>query len=40
VSVNAPSRVSVGLCLLNSGFDKRAWLNEREIDPDWPVIAS
>jgi transposase InsO family protein len=36
VSMNAPSRVSVDLCLLNSIFDKTAWLGEREIDQDWP----
>jgi putative transposase len=39
VSMNAPSRVSVGLCLLNSIFDKTAWLGEREIDQDWPVTG-
>ena len=39
VSMNAPSRVSVGLCLLNSVFDKTAWLKEREIDQDWPVTG-
>jgi len=39
VSMNAPSRVSVGLCLLNSIFDQTAWLGEREIDQDWPVTG-
>ena len=39
VSMNAPSRVSVGLCLLNSVFDKTAWLKEREIGQDWPVTG-
>ena len=39
VSMNAPSRVSVGLCLLNSIFGKTAWLGEREIDQDWPVTG-
>ena len=31
--------MSVGLCLLNSVFDKTAWLKEREIDQDWPVTG-
>jgi putative transposase len=39
VSMNAPSRISVGLCLLHSVFDKAAWLKEREIGQDWPIAG-
>jgi len=39
LSMSAPSRVSVGLCLLHSVFDKTAWLKDREIDQDWPVTG-
>ena len=39
ISMNAPSRVSVGLCLLHSVFDKTAWLKERCIDQDWPITG-
>jgi putative transposase len=39
VSMSAPSRVSAGLCLLHSVFDKTAWLKEREIGQDWPVTG-
>jgi len=39
VSMSAPSRVSVGLCLLHSVFDKTAWLSERGIDQEWPVAG-
>ena len=39
VSMSAPSRVSVGLCLLHSVFDKTAWLKDREINQGWPVTG-
>lgn len=39
ISMSAPSRMSVGLCLLHSVFDKTAWLSEREIDQAWPVAG-
>jgi putative transposase len=39
VSMARPSRVSNGLCMLNAVYDKTAWLNEREIDADWPVAG-
>lgn len=29
-SLNAPSRVSIGLCLLHAVYDKAAWLAERD----------
>jgi putative transposase len=32
LSMDAPSRLSVSLCLLHSVFDKSAWLKERDID--------
>ncbi len=39
VSLSQPSRVSVGLCLLRSVFDKTAWLRDREITEEWPVAG-
>ncbi len=39
LSLEAPSSVSVGLCLLHAAYDKTAWLNEREIDVSWPVAG-
>jgi putative transposase len=39
VSLSQPSRVSVGLCLLRSVFDKTAWLRDREITAEWPVAG-
>ena len=39
LSLEAPSSVSVGLCLLHAVYDKTVWLNEREIDLPWPVAG-
>jgi putative transposase len=39
LSLDAPSSVSVGLCLLHAVYDKTVWLNEREIDVSWPVAG-
>ncbi len=39
LSMDAPSRLSVSLCLLHSVFDKSAWLKEREIAELWPVAG-
>ncbi|WP_164479486.1 integrase catalytic domain-containing protein [Methylocystis rosea] len=39
LSLEAPSSVSVGLCLLHAVYDKTVWLNEREIDVSWPVAG-
>ncbi|MBU3891064.1 Mu transposase C-terminal domain-containing protein [Methylosinus sp. KRF6] len=39
LSLEAPSSVSVGLCLLHAVYDKTVWLNEREIDISWPVAG-
>ena len=39
ISMSAPSRISVGLCLLQSVFDKAAWLQERSLDQDWPITG-
>jgi putative transposase len=36
LSMDKPSRVSLGLCMLNAVYDKSAWLTEREIDASWP----
>ena len=40
LSMDKPSRVSLGLCMLNAGYDKSAWLNEREIDASSPAAGS
>jgi len=39
LTMDAPSRLSVSLCLLHSVFDKSAWLKDREIDELWPVAG-
>ena len=39
LSMDKPSRVSLGLCMLNSVYDKSAWLTEREIDASWPAAG-
>ncbi|MBM3578998.1 MAG: DDE-type integrase/transposase/recombinase [Alphaproteobacteria bacterium] len=39
LSLEAPSSVSVGLCLLHAVYDKTVWLNERQIDAPWPVAG-
>ncbi|MGO8844267.1 MAG: Mu transposase C-terminal domain-containing protein [Methylocella sp.] len=39
LTMDDPSRLSVGLCLLHAVFDKSAWLQEREIDNAWPVAG-
>ena len=36
LSLDAPSSISVGLCLLNAVFDKSALLAEKGIDVAWP----
>jgi putative transposase len=39
LSLEPPSSVSVGLCLLHAVYDKTVWLSEREIDVSWPVAG-
>jgi putative transposase len=39
IALEAPSSVSVGLCLLHAVYDKTAWLSERGIDLSWPVAG-
>ncbi len=39
LSMDKPSRVSLGLCMLNAVYDKSAWLTEREIDASWPAVG-
>ena len=39
LALEAPSSVSVGLCLLHAVYDKTAWLGERGIDLSWPVAG-
>jgi putative transposase len=37
LSLEAPSAVSVGLCLAHGVIDKRSWLERLGVDADWPV---
>lgn len=37
VALNAPSAVSVGLCLTHVAMDKAPWLTLRAVEADWPV---
>jgi putative transposase len=39
LTMDAPSRLSISLCLLHAVYDKTAWLAEREIDASWPVAG-
>jgi putative transposase len=39
LSLDPPSRASIGLCLLHAVYDKTAWLAERGIDAPWPVAG-
>ncbi len=39
LSLDAPSRVSIGLCLLHAVYDKTSWMAERDIDAPWPVAG-
>jgi len=39
LTMDAPSRLSVSLCLLHSVFDKSAWLKDRDIHELWPVAG-
>ena len=39
LSLNEPSVVSVGLCLLNAVFSKAALLEANGIDADWPTMG-
>jgi putative transposase len=37
IALDAPSAVSVGLCLTHVAMDKTSWLALREVEADWPV---
>ena len=39
LSMDKPSRVSIGLCMLNAVYDKGAWLKENAVDARWPVAG-
>ena len=39
LSLNEPSVISVGLCLLNAVFDKSALLDGMEVDAPWPTAG-
>ncbi len=37
VTLEAPSAVSVGLCLAHVACDKRSWLDRLSVEMDWPM---
>ncbi|KLA75879.1 hypothetical protein XEUVL32_23365, partial [Xanthomonas euvesicatoria] len=37
VTLEAPSAVSVGLCLAHAACDKRPWLEGLNVEMDWPM---
>jgi putative transposase len=37
LTLDAPSAVSVGLCITHSVFDKEEWLAQRKIETEWPI---
>ena len=39
LSMDAPSRLSISLCLLHATYDKAAWLRERDVDAAWPIAG-
>jgi putative transposase len=39
LTLDPPSTVSVGLCLLHAVFDKSAWLADRDLAIPWPVAG-
>ena len=39
LSLDAPSSVSVGLCILHAAYDKTSWLQERGVEHPWPVAG-
>jgi putative transposase len=39
LSMDKPSRISIGLCMLNAVYEKSAWLTEHAIDAHWPAAG-
>ena len=39
LTMDAPSRLSISLCLLHAVYDKALWLKERGIDASWPIAG-
>ncbi len=39
LSMSEPSRLSLGLCMLRSTFDKAAWLSEHGVTEEWPTAG-
>ena len=37
LTMDAPSRLSISLCLLHPVYNKAAWLAERKIEEEWPI---
>jgi putative transposase len=39
LSMDKPSRISIGLCMLNAVYEKSAWLTKHAIDARWPAAG-
>lgn len=39
LTMDAPSRLSISLCLLHAVYDKSAWLKECKVDASWPIAG-
>jgi len=39
LSMDKPSRISIGLCMLNAVYEKSAWLKDHSIDARWPAVG-
>ena len=37
ISLEAPSAITIGLCLVHAVLPKKKWLNERGIEAEWPM---
>jgi len=39
LSMSAPSRQSIGLCMLRATFDKAVWRKDRDVSEEWPCVG-
>ena len=39
LAMDAPSRLSISLCLLHAVYDKAAWLQGRDVEAAWPIAG-
>jgi putative transposase len=39
LTMDAPSRLSISLCLLHAVYNKVAWLAERKVEEEWPIFG-